>query len=365
MSESVSTRVPRKPVARRGHETGSLPPRVAHDIATFRQILDHERARTDRSGQPFTVVVIQGRDASNPKGALESVAEFLATRLRNIDEFGWMPGGRLAALLPYTSVEGAWKVADDIVSSGDPDSAPPLCEVFEYPSNWPEPHQDEPPAEDGLEEPRPGARQLEPEFQQNMPIWKRLMDIAGAIVGLCLLSPLFLVVALLIKLTSKGPVFFSQWRTGHGGRRIRMYKFRSMVVDAEAKKALLLKLNEQDGPAFKMKNDPRVTWIGHYIRKTSIDELPQLWNVLLGDMTIVGPRPLPCSEMEECETWQRRRLDVMPGLTCIWQVRGRSQVRFAEWCRMDMEYIRTRSLWMDLKLFVLTLPAVLFKHTGK
>jgi lipopolysaccharide/colanic/teichoic acid biosynthesis glycosyltransferase len=139
-----------------------------------------------------------------------------------------------------------------------------------------------------------------------------------------------------------------------------MYKLRTMYADAESRKAQLRPLSEQDGPAFKMKNDPRVTWVGKYLRKTCIDELPQLWNVLRGDMTLVGPRPLPCDEADACAEWQKRRLDVTPGLTCIWQATsGKERVPFAEWMRMDMRYIKERSLLKDLKLLAKTFWAVI------
>ena len=144
-----------------------------------------------------------------------------------------------------------------------------------------------------------------------------------------------------------------------------MYKFRSMVVDAEQRKRELLALNEQDGPAFKISADPRVTPLGRFLRTTSIDELPQLINVLKGDMSLVGPRPLPCDESDACRGWQRRRLDVTPGLTCIWQVRGRSQVSFADWCRMDLQYVASRSLLRDVTLIALTLPAVLLRRGAR
>ena len=140
-----------------------------------------------------------------------------------------------------------------------------------------------------------------------------------------------------------------------------MWKFRTMVANAEAKKADLMALNEQDGPAFKIKRDPRTTAVGRFLRKTSLDELPQLWNVLRGDMSLVGPRPLPCREADGCEPWQRRRLDVVPGLTCIWQVRGRSSVSFADWVRMDVEYIENQSIGADLKLLLLTVPAIVLR----
>jgi lipopolysaccharide/colanic/teichoic acid biosynthesis glycosyltransferase len=171
--------------------------------------------------------------------------------------------------------------------------------------------------------------------------------------------------AALIKLTSTGPVIFAQPRAGLGGKPFMIYKFRTMCVGAEAQQAMLRAKNEQDGPAFKIKDDPRVTTIGKFLRKTSIDELPQLWNVLLGDMTLVGPRPLPVKESDACEGWQRRRLDVTPGLTCIWQVKGRSRVSFAEWVRMDVAYIRRRTFWHDLVILAQTVPAVLLRRGAR
>ncbi|HLJ91859.1 MAG TPA: sugar transferase, partial [Gemmataceae bacterium] len=147
-------------------------------------------------------------------------------------------------------------------------------------------------------------------------------------------------------------------RSGRGGQPFRIYKFRTMIANAETYKSVLLPYSEQDGPAFKLQNDPRITPIGGILRRTSLDELPQLWNVLKGDMSLVGPRPLPCEETDACEGWHRRRLNVTPGLTCIWQVKGRSLVSFAEWVRMDLQYIHSRSMWQDVKLLLLTVPAV-------
>ena len=191
--------------------------------------------------------------------------------------------------------------------------------------------------------------------------WKRLADLVGATFGLVVLLPMLPFIAAAIKLSSRGPIFFKQQRAGWGGRPFSMWKFRTMVADAEARKAGLMAMNEQDGPAFKIKSDPRVTRMGRFLRKTSIDELPQLWNVLLGDMSLVGPRPLPCREADGCEPWQRRRHDVTPGLTCIWQVRGRSAVSFADWVRMDVEYIESQSLGADLKLILQTVPAMVLR----
>lgn len=182
------------------------------------------------------------------------------------------------------------------------------------------------------------------------PKWKRGLDIVGSATGLILLSPVFLMVAVAIKISCKGPVFFVQKREGKDGREFGILKFRTMKVNAEAEQELLRKQSEQDGPAFKLKNDPRVTFVGKYLRKSCLDELPQLYNVLVGEMSLVGPRPLPVGESKQCSTWQRRRLSILPGLTCIWQAHGGRDIKFSEWMRMDMEYIRKRSLCYDLKL---------------
>jgi exopolysaccharide biosynthesis polyprenyl glycosylphosphotransferase len=188
---------------------------------------------------------------------------------------------------------------------------------------------------------------------------KRLFDIVCTAAALWVLTPLLVVVMFLIKITSRGPIFFRQQRVGLGGRPFTMLKFRSMVVDADRLKATLTDRNEQTGPVFKMRNDPRVTWIGRFIRRYSIDELPQLINVLRGDMSIVGPRPPLPAEVTQYQPWQLRRLCVRPGLTCIWQVSGRSQVSFDQWMHMDMQYIDDWSLSRDVDLILRTLPAVL------
>ncbi len=205
----------------------------------------------------------------------------------------------------------------------------------------------------------PQVEEMEALFVRPLPAWKRAVDIVGAIAAFVLSLPLLLLAALMVKLSSRGPVLFHQLRGGIGGRPFVMYKFRTMVVNAEERKESLRELNEQDGPAFKLRNDPRVTRVGRFLRKFSIDELPQLWNVLRGEMSLVGPRPLPCDESEACRGWHRRRLDVTPGLTCFWQVHGRGRVSFTEWVRMDLRYIRSRSPARDLMLLLKTVRAVL------
>lgn len=191
-------------------------------------------------------------------------------------------------------------------------------------------------------------------------ITKRLFDIAFSTIGLLAILPMLLIVAVWIKLDSKGSIFFFQQRVGKNGKHFKMFKFRSMYIDAEARKAALLAQNEmQGGVLFKMKHDPRVTRVGRFIRKFSIDELPQLWNVLIGDMSLVGPRPALPKEVAEYTIDQCQRLAVTPGITCIWQVSGRSDVPFEQQVEMDLEYIHTQSFWNDIRLLALTIPAVL------
>ena len=195
-------------------------------------------------------------------------------------------------------------------------------------------------------------------------VCKRLFDIASSAFALWLLSPILLVAAVLVKLTSRGPIFFKQQRVGMHGRTFSMLKFRSMVVNAEELKLKLLAQNESSGPVFKIQKDPRITPFGRFIRKFSIDELPQLINVLRGEMSVVGPRPPLPSEVAQYESWQRRRLSVRPGLTCLWQVSplGRNSVGFQEWMYLDMQYIDHWSLGRDFNLILKTVPVVL---TGK
>jgi exopolysaccharide biosynthesis polyprenyl glycosylphosphotransferase len=189
---------------------------------------------------------------------------------------------------------------------------------------------------------------------------KRVLDFCLALIALIVISPAFALVAAIIKMTSPGPIFFKQKRIGQNKRKFMIYKFRSMAVDAEAKMQQLEHLNELSGPVFKIKHDPRITPVGKFLRKTSIDELPQLINVLKGDMSLVGPRPMSIRDFELfSEDWHRRRFSVRPGITCLWQVNGRNSVPFEKWMELDMQYIDKWSLWLDLKILAKTIPAVL------
>ena len=189
---------------------------------------------------------------------------------------------------------------------------------------------------------------------------KRFFDIVLSLLALIILMPFFVILAVIIKLTSPGPIFFVQTRVGYFGRHFRFYKFRSMYQDAEKRKQALLAQNQSaDGVIFKMKHDPRITPIGRIIRKTSIDELPQFFNVLFGDMSLVGPRPPLPAEVQQYTLEDRKRLNVKPGLTCLWQIRGRSDIPFKEQVKLDKEYIQSNSLWQDLKILIQTIPAII------
>jgi lipopolysaccharide/colanic/teichoic acid biosynthesis glycosyltransferase len=189
---------------------------------------------------------------------------------------------------------------------------------------------------------------------------KRGLDIIGSGIGLIILSPLFLLVGILVKLTSSGPIFYAWDVIGQCGRPFRGYKFRTMIANADELKAQLDEKNEMNGPVFKIKKDPRITSFGRILRTFSIDELPQLWSVLKGNMSLVGPRPAGTLEWENYEPWQRRKLSIKPGMTCLWQVNGRNMINdFDEWVKLDLEYIDNWSLWLDFKILYRTVLVVL------
>jgi lipopolysaccharide/colanic/teichoic acid biosynthesis glycosyltransferase len=360
-------------------------PRPIHKIKDLHSrnnidaILHRECARCERNGHDFCLVVIGTADKSPPRH-LNRLAGFLCRRARCTDEIGWFDSRRLCVVLPDTSEEGAVAFVSDFTESVNHRGLSPVCSVLSYHGQM---HSDNErlTAEQiavGIEE---AGRDISLETQRQFPTmqlvasrmvtnllvrplpwWKRLVDLAIGSITLLAALPMMAFIALMIKMSDRGPVFFSQRRAGLGGKPFTIYKFRTMITDAEEKKDQLREKSEQDGPAFKIKHDPRITRIGRFLRESSLDELPQLFNVLKGDMSLVGPRPLPVEESNRCATWHRRRLDVTPGLTCIWQIKGRGNVTFAEWIRMDRRYIRARTFWIDLKLILMTVPAVILRR---
>lgn len=368
--------------------------RSLRDLFTPRQVaglLQRERARADRHARQFALVVVRLRGGSDGEWPLLRLARVVLDAARTTDEVGRYDEDAICAILPDTDAAGAWFFARRACSMARQRSIDPVCMVYAYPSAWTPGDEeggnerrcrinrrsnrfsDEPSLhlvrddDENLEHSHSDDVPVESlRFHKSMPWWKRGVDVVVSAAALTVLSPLLLLVALAIKLTDpNGPVIFKQRRAGLGGRPFMIYKFRTMRSDAEEIKKQLMAMNEQDGPAFKLTNDPRVTKIGRILRTTSLDELPQLANVLKGDMSLVGPRPLPVDESENCDRWHKRRLDVTPGLTCIWQVHGRSRVTFDEWARMDIRYIKRRKLWHDLTLILQTIPAVLLRRGAK
>jgi lipopolysaccharide/colanic/teichoic acid biosynthesis glycosyltransferase len=331
-----------------------------HSASEFRRILRRERLLADRFGGGFSLLTFAPGSPGGSLAALAQLAQCLKPRLRFTDEAGWVDAQCtvVGVVMHRTPAAAAWKVADEVCEALPAAIPPPLCEVYYYPLEAAVHERRGRDTEYSAGADGKAVRPMDAMFALQIPLWKRCLDVSAAAVALLLLSPLLLLAAVIVKLTSAGPIFFRQWRTGLGGKRFEIYKFRSMSIDAEEKKRWLMAFNEQDGPAFKIVNDPRITAIGHVLRRTNIDELPQLWNILKADMSIVGPRPLPCSESEACSMWHKQRLDVTPGLTCIWQVRG-TRDSFDDWVRMDIEYTRQRSPWFDLKLILSTIPIVL------
>lgn len=375
---------------------------------------ERERARVDRNSHCFSVCVFLPETPDDHD--LERLSLVLKKRIRTPDVIGWLDTERLAVLLPETDAEGAWCFADDVTRKLSELKLEFDCLVHTYPAD-PDGDDGEPrsrseaasrpaarssedaDAEDEQTTRKPAARKksarkktsrkprlvedderrdvaceeladvrraagrpvldMSEHFTRRLPIWKRTLDIVVSATLLVALLPLFAVVAVLVRYTSPGPVIFKQTRAGLGGKPFTIYKFRSMYVDAEERRKELEDQNELDGPAFKIKDDPRMSPIGRILRRTSIDELPQLYNVLIGDMTLVGPRPPMLHEIANYEQWQLSRLDLTGGLTCIWQVSGRSEIGFEDWIRMDLRYVKERNFLMDIGLLGKTAKAVI------
>lgn len=370
-------------------------PRQVLTAEEFERFLVRERELADRRTRSFSLLILRRRHGAADQ--FDVLALELRERLRSTDLVGRLDEHRIEVLLSDTGAAGANVVADwvdDLVTKLGI-RVEPVIYVYptvdesdrgDTPSAPAEPSGDGAAAfvrsddERGGNGRAAGARAMEPEHSSSsgarklerwpmedlwkhlslpLPAGKRALDLLLASVILLALLPLLAVVALAIRLGSPGPVFFRQQRAGLGGRPFVFYKFRSMYVDAEARRAGLESSNEQSGPIFKIEHDPRITRVGHWLRRFSLDELPQLWNIVKGDLSLVGPRSPTLNEVPLYERWQRRRLNVTGGITCIWQVSGRSQVGFRDWMRMDMRYAATRRLGTDLLLLARTLPAVL------
>lgn len=348
--------------------------------ADFLRAVRRERARADRAETSFAVVTIDL--AGLPVDRAARVPGLVRDLVRETDDAGWLDADRLGLLLPDTDGEQADVVAAKLRSAlgdaecghavraclyGDWCRSPELCVAGIRAGDGYRAHAGCLACRDGDDQSEGHRRRaddapavsLHDLLKIPLPAWKRAMDVVGAASLLVALWPLLVAVAVAVAQSSPGPILFRQKRAGPGGRPFDFLKFRTMYVDAEARKAELLDRNEASGPVFKMADDPRITPVGRVLRRYSLDELPQLVNVLLGDMTLVGPRPPTLDEVPQYRRWQGRRLDVTGGLTCIWQVSGRCTIPFEEWMRMDARYIQRRSPRMDLAILARTLSAVI------
>ncbi len=409
MSEEPSAMI------RRGQRQGILsrlrnlfrgkPPGLS--MAEFEVVFQREKALADRGKRFFALVVFF--PVGNEPGPLSELARIVNERLRTEDTVGSLDQEHLAAVLPDTTEEGAFALANALISQIANAGLHYDFKIYVYPGKergHGHPHiatgaalrkdrnlkessgshsksEDKMPGEVALIRSTKGVPSesgssevanlgeirsafsscTEEDLQQlffiPISLRKRALDLIVAGSALVLLTPVFILVAIAVKLTSEGPAIFVQQRAGQGGKPFNFYKFRSMWADAEARKAALFAENEKDGPIFKIKDDPRMTPIGRFLRRTSLDELPQLYNVLKGDMTLVGPRPPTLDEVEHYEPWQYARLNIRGGITCIWQVSGRSEIGFEDWVRMDLRYAQKRGLALDLGLLAKTANAVM------
>lgn len=359
-------------------------------VGRFRTVVDRERGRSDRNSHGFSLVVFEGEHRMG-----EELAKGLLSRIRFTDEIGWLSDRQIGVLLPETTAAGARKFSDHVRCAMARKGYVPGCQVYSYPSeNWLDDSagssgqlcfadliaeaesassRDATLSESRLLVKEDQAEELAGSAVDGQtligeicavrpPGWKRVIDVTGAACLLVFFAPVMALIGLLIKLVSPGPVFFRQERVGFMGKRFMCWKFRTMKVDNDATshESHLKTLIKSGEPMTKLdlKKDPRIIPMGKVLRQTGLDELPQLFNVLLGDMSIIGPRPCIPYEYDEYDTWQRRRVEAMPGLTGLWQVSGKNRTTFAEMMRLDIRYGRKRSLLLDVLILLRTLPAI-------
>jgi lipopolysaccharide/colanic/teichoic acid biosynthesis glycosyltransferase len=347
-----------------GVEGAPRPPRGILPEEEFRLVLERERALADRHDLRFCLLLFSAPPAARVAEELDTVARLLAKHLRKTDIAGWMAGERLGAILPFTPDTGARLVAERICGRLKAGAPQPRYEIIQYPSD------EEPVLGDKATEPESAPATTTPAENMRInallarpfPLWKRLLDILISSIAIVILSPLLVAVALYIKLVSPGPILFAQERVGFLGQMFKCWKFRTMDVHADihVHEEHFRSLMKDDRPMTKLdvKKDPRVIPLGRLLRAAGIDELPQLLNVLRGEMSFIGPRPCIEYEFVRYQRWQKRRCDARPGLTGLWQVSGKNRTTFNEMMRMDISYARGKSFWKDLKIFFRTFPAV-------
>ena len=332
----------------------------------FHRVLAQERARADRTEHQFSVVLLHG-DGLQSAGPAEDLINKIANRIRIIDEIGWFDEWRIGLILPYTSSTGARKLVDRICKTSI--TSLPVFTIYTYPGPWlpeePTASGSGSDADRGVKNssaPRVCTEPPEMLFQRRLPTWKRAMDIVLAGAALVILSPLWAAAAMTIMLVSPGSPLLRQKRVGCQGRSFTIWKFRTMRigVDTDVHRQHLKTLMTDDVPLTKLdtKGDPRIIPLGNFIRACCLDELPQLINVLRGDMSLIGPRPSLAFEVSQYRPWQRMRSDTLPGMTGLWQVSGKNKTTFREMMRLDVAYVRGLSLGLDVRIFLRTFPTV-------
>ena len=379
-----------------------------HSVERFRDILERERARADRNGHQFSVVAFNIDDPEADSTNAKQLASVLLKRKRFTDELGWFDSHRMATLLPETTASGAKSLAEDVCQILTTPTSPPKYTIYTYPSKelndvdghskqlhlkdfFPErgikshsvsrsskqdisscpPSQAEQGTPGIAHQSKVSAEPMEQLFHHQMPFWKRAMDVVGAAVALIVFSPLMLLVALIIKVVSPGPVFFKQDRIGYRGKPFTMWKFRTMKVGVDVHThqqhvVKLIRSSEQScqnsaKSMIKLNNESQIIPFGRILRRTYVDELPQLINVLRGEMSLIGPRPPIAYEVEEYMRWHYGRINAVPGMTGLWQVSGKNRLTFDEMTRLDIRYWRKKSLWLDIKIIMMTPIVIIFQ----
>lgn len=352
-----------------------------HSPDAFRAILERERARADRYDHEFSVVLFDVKKIGNKDELVKHLAHVLLQRKRSTDEVGWFDAGLIGVILPNTPVDGSRQFAHEVSQKIANNYTRPPYVIYKYPSQvfpWstespehsPERITSDPPNSSSMRYKKVSVQEsgdtlncLNMYLSRGIPFWKRAVDIGISMVLLILLLPIFVIIAIFIKGISPGPVFFKQKRLGYLGRPFNCWKFRTMRVDADSTvhQNYLARLISSDRPMTKLDNrdDPRIIPIGNFLRHTGLDELPQLFNILRGEMSLIGPRPCLLYEAQEYLVWQRRRFDVVPGVSGLWQVTGKNRTSFSEMMRLDITYVSKRSFCLDVKIFLKTLPAII------
>ena len=347
---------------RRGHSRKLK--NCIHARHSFRTILQKEQARANRFGHNFTLLAVDLGNRVRDDLLVCSVIQILTKRIRLIDEVGWLNKANIGVLLPNTNREGAQIFIDEIQKIMDQEHfVPHKIKICHYSIKSPL-------IEENNEDNKQNKKNCNFFVFKNIPIWKNVLDLAGSILGVFLLSPLMIFIGIAIKINSKGPILFKQIRIGYGEKPFRILKFRTMEDNANDSihKEYLFNLiqdkaDKNDNNRYKLKDDPRVTSVGRILRKWSLDEMPQLFNVLAGDMSLVGPRPEPFYAKSAYRHWYHTRTMITkPGVTGLWQVEARSQVKFEEMVRLDIRYCQSMSLIHDLKLLFRTFRAVLSRN---